>query len=155
STPPPSASNGDERDRRERLEHVERRLVSMFGQRSAGGRLKTWEVHGDADHQRRQAIVRDIVKSYCLNIDKHVQNGTNLLMVGSPGTGKDRMLVSTARAAMYRCHSVRLVSGANLWGETRDMIGSSRLESEFLRKLVETDCLIISDPLPPKARLTE
>lgn len=145
----------EERERQERLKQSERNLISMFGERYSGAMLSTWQMHGTEEQKLRQLCVRGIVAAYLDNIDKHMRAGTNLLMIGPPGTGKDHLLVPVARAAVRRCHSVRVISGANLWGECRDIIGSNRLESEFLRKLVDVDCLVLSDPLPPRATLTD
>src|SRR5690606_34318118 len=91
---PPRVVTGDDRTA---ADGMEMRITALFGKRYADCRLSNWQFSSDADAAARQKRVLEAVRKYGQNIGESIASGTNVILAGTPGTGKDRFLVSLAR----------------------------------------------------------
>lgn len=137
------------------MDVVRQRITNLYGRRYLDCSLSNWVYHGSAAEQARQKRVHAAIDAYVKSIEESIDSGKNLILAGPPGTGKDRFLVSSAKAAIVAGKTVTRFTGAELWGRTRDLIDTNGTESELIRKLREPAVLIISDPLPPGTSLTD
>lgn len=131
------------------LEERLRTLVSKLGRRYADATLGGFQV--DHDAQRRTL---DRVRGYAEAITSHVSEGHGLVLFGPPGTGKDHLAVGVLRRAIGAGFTCEAIDGQGLFQQSRDAIGSERLESEWLKPYLAADVLLISDPLPPLGSTT-
>lgn len=102
-----------------------------------------------------QAGVLTQLKSYADELPAQVGLGTNIMLHGPPGTGKDHLLAAMVREAGGDKIGVEWTDGADLYGAMRDRISSDDDESEFLRRFTAPQVLAISDPLPPMGAVTD
>lgn len=126
---------------------IEDRFAAMVGPRYAGCRLKNYRVAVQPPTiAARQRAALDAVTEIAHNIREVVAAGTNLLIVGTMGTGKDHLISALIRAAMFSGMSVRRTDGVSLAGHCRDGIDERRREVDQLAAWVSPDLLVISDP---------
>lgn len=94
-----------------------------------------------------QRYVKDTLEMYARNIRPEIESGTNILMVGPQGTGKDHLLAALMRQAIATGHTVKWTSGARLFARLRDDIETHAMESATVREFSKPDVLVISDPV--------
>lgn len=94
-----------------------------------------------------QAAVKAALEEYAKNIRITIDAGTNILLIGPPGTGKDHLLAALMRQAVVTGHCVRWTSGARLFARLRDDIEAHAMESATVREFSTPDVLVISDPV--------
>lgn len=118
-----------------------------------------------------QQQARDVVVGYANELGDHLADGTNLILFGSRGTGKDHLLTALLRQAILRygfavrteLHEVlkrpgdtlHWVNGVDVYSEFRDAMdikgrSERRIRDKYTRPLV----MAISDPLPPSGPIT-
>lgn len=103
----------------------------------------------DAKQQRR---VVEAIGRYADQILERIAAGTNVLLTGRPGTGKDHLLAALMSRALEAGRSVRWISGTTLFRQVRDAIIESRVEAiperevDLIRRYTVPDVLVISDP---------
>lgn len=106
-----------------------------------------------AQTQAQRSVLAE-VRKYADHLAENVQAGTNVLLTGPHGTGKDHLLAGLMHVAV-KDFTIKWTSGAKLWARCRDAIGSEtteeRLLSEYSRK---PGVLVLSDPLPVTGSLT-
>ena len=125
-------------------------ILPSIGERYRGCTLETYTVTCEGQRQAK-AIVADFVAQMA----EHLTAGTNLVLFGTVGTGKDHLLVAALREAIRSGATARFKSGMELWAQMRGAITEDRNESTVLRDLQQCDVLAISDPIPPFGGLTE
>jgi len=96
--------------------------------------------------EQRHVIAR--LKKYAAELDRMLELGTGIVLLGPAGTGKDHLLAALAAHALAAGLSVKWTSGAKLWCRFRDNIGSDRSESGVISEYVQPQILILSDPVP-------
>lgn len=102
------------------------------------------------DRQQPEAI--ESIKTYLRYLGRHWPCKSGVMLFGTPGTGKDHMLVAAgALAAQFLCKSVEWRNCQKLFGHWRSRIGDGTTDEEFVNRLTKADILILSDPL----KLTE
>ena len=119
----------------------------------------------------------DKLREFEANAKAETDQGNGVVLFGPSGTGKDHLI--TALALSFICrhggvrernsyslfddddddqfkdeYSVEWKSGAELFAQLRDAIGSDYPESDIIHPLIDADILILSDPLPPGGELT-
>ena len=87
-------------------------------------------------------------------IVENLKAGTNLLLIGPPGTGKDHLLCGLASELIPRGLRVRWANGADLFAQFRDLIDLAKPEGPLLDAHAEADVLMLSDPMPPVGVVT-
>lgn len=148
-------------------------MVGARGQRYAKARLTNYVT---SCPEQEAALAR--AKDYAANIDQRISDGTNLLLIGPAGTGKDHLMMGVAHQAVGKFKKVLWINGTSLWLAFREAIGtkpqtnryaaarfadgdtcdaniSGLSESDIIRKLSEVEILAISDPVPPRGPLTD
>lgn len=100
----------------------------------------------EKDRQSKQHV-KDTLEMYCLEINPELTAGTNIILIGPPGTGKDHLLAALMRQAVNTGHSVKWTSGAKLFARLRDDIESHAIESATVSEFARPDVLTISDPV--------
>lgn len=101
-----------------------------------------------ANNADQQTLV-DRLSHYCAGITDEIASGTNIILFGSMGTGKDHLLAAVTRAAIMQGKIVDWWNGMDLFGRVRDRMSSDDSEEAFVRVLTRPNVLYISDPLPP------
>lgn len=162
-----------ERNRRREQWLAERRrddaiaFARSRGERYAGCRLDSYVCETDA---QRVALAK--LRSYLGNIERQITTGNGVVLFGTPGTGKDHLLVSLA-VGLIEAHGTRPAggmtyrderpsgqfsiewrSGAELFAELRAGIDGDQPEGRILGPVIQCDVLILSDPVPPAGELT-
>ena len=124
--------------------------LDRAGERYKGCRLDSFEI----SHKAQEEVLEYLCK-YADGLRANIKGGTNILLHGPPGTGKDHLLVAMVHEALALGIGVEWVDGADLYGAMRDRMGSDEAEQEFLRRYTSPDVLAISDPLPPMGAVTD
>lgn len=96
----------------------------------------------------RLADIRDKIHGF-------INRGTNLVLFGPAGTGKDHLAASLLWQAAYLGARIAAFTGPQLWSRTRDLIGDGGSESQLLNCLREPNVVLISDPTSPGKSLTD
>ncbi|MHB1038016.1 MAG: ATP-binding protein [Pirellulales bacterium] len=133
-------------------------LARQLGPRYAGCTLDGFQVAADPATAAKQHAVLAKLAAYAERLDREADNGTNVVLYGCSGSGKDHLLTDLARTAILEFGlSVEWKNGMDLWGEVRDLIGNDHAPSEraFVARLAAPAVLWLSDVLPPSGLLTE
>lgn len=153
----------DERQREERqatlwaIRHAELRdaLWKARGQRYRACTLENFKVSSPSQRRVLEAICR-----YADQITERIAAGTNVLLTGKPGSGKDHLLAALMSRGLQARQSVRWISGTTLFREVRDAMTASRVdaqpesERELIAQYTWPDVLVISDPARANETLT-
>lgn len=124
-------------------------LEASIGPRYSLCRFSNFFFDADPDIAARQAAMVDRLKRYAESIDDYVKAGSNLILFGRPGTGKDHLLAALMREACKAGIAVKWLNGMRLFERRRDSIDKSIGERELLREYETAPVLAISDPVPP------
>lgn len=128
---------------RMKAEEGRRLFWRQRGKRYASCTLETFVVDS-ADQER----VMKAMVAFRDNLEVHIQNGTNLILVGPAGTGKDHLVAALFDLAFRLQQTVKWTSGAHLWSRLRDSIQNDKLERDIAREFTEPAVLALSDPVP-------
>lgn len=131
------------------MEPVSDRMARLVGERYANCGFSNFEVGNDKDTASRKTAL-EAVRKYAVDIEEHKKTGTNLILIGGCGTGKDHLTTAVLRHAITRGMDVAFTRGSTL---AEKMIqagtGGDRLDERFVR----CDLLAISD-FEPKGKET-
>lgn len=131
------------------MEPVSERMGRLVGERYANCGFSNFEVGNDKDTASRKNALES-VRKYAVDIEEHKKTGTNLILIGGCGTGKDHLTTAVLRHAITRGMDVAFTRGSTL---AEKMIqagtGGDRLDERFVR----CDLLAISD-FEPKGKET-
>ncbi len=132
------------------------RLASQIGKRHASCTLSNFIAETDAQRAALAAAER-----FREELPQRIERGSNLLIFGPVGSGKDHFMVSLLRDAVLKANaSADWASGLDLWGDVRDLIGSKgnngspRKEKTFIRHYSRPAVLALSDPTSEGDALT-
>jgi DNA replication protein DnaC len=127
------------------------RLQETVGCRYAHCSFDTFKVNS-----RKQKAVLDALLGYAKDFPARYRGGTNIVLFGPSGTGKDHLLLGLARVAITEHHTkVRWQSGQELYSALRDAMKEDYPEGDVLSPYLGASVLLLSDPLPPRGELTE
>ena len=117
--------------------------ITKRGRRYSDCRFENYNVS-----EEQQVTVVAKLKQFCDTIDERIKGGKGIVLFGSKGTGKDHLLTAVVRVAIRVCGvSVRWTSGAELFGESRDIFSDrDKTERDFIREYTDPQVLVISDP---------
>jgi DNA replication protein DnaC len=130
----------------------------QIGRRYRHATLESFELYGTADEQQRQQAVVNAVRDCCNNIRLKLMTGTNVILHGPPGGGKDFLMTCLMREAVLHLGAhVEWTNGLDLFGAFRDSFDSRVSESDLINTYAgpAAHVLAISDPVPSQGALTE
>ena len=128
-----------------------RALVDDAGTRYTDASFETFTVT-----RPEQGAVVKALQAYAENAADNLQAGRGILLFGPSGTGKDHLLMATARAILRRgLLGFGWATGAKIYRELRDAMDSETPEGRLLSQWTRPGVLIISDPMPPRGALTD
>ncbi|TXH55030.1 MAG: hypothetical protein E6Q97_09775 [Desulfurellales bacterium] len=93
-------------------------MCERVGKRFAGCTFATYEIGQDKYRTRRQRV-KTVVENYARSLREHHEAGTNLVIMGPKGTGKDHLAVSVVRVALGLGINVEYIRGSALYTEMR------------------------------------
>jgi len=114
--------------------------------------IEKYKIYDDAQRGPVEAL-----RQYINDLEQMREAGRGIFLIGKPGTGKDHLAVSVAREFVTQLGGQsRWLDCADFRSTLRDAIKAGRpTEEELLRPWIAADCLILSDPCPPSATLTD
>lgn len=131
------------------MEPITERMARLVGERYANCGFNNFEVGDDKDTPSRKAAL-ETVRQYAINLEQHRKEGTNLILVGGCGTGKDHLTTAVLRHAIRLGMDVVFTRGSSL--AERMLVaasGGERIDERF----ANSDLLAISD-FEPKGKET-
>lgn len=131
------------------MEPISDRMARLVGERYANCGFTNFEIGNDKDTAARKTAL-ETVKKYAVDIQEHRRNGTNLILIGGCGTGKDHLTTAVLRHAIQLGFDVAFTRGSSLADKIIQAgTGGDRLDERFVR----SDLLAISD-FEPKGKET-
>lgn len=154
--PRQTADDVQRREKAER-ERLDREAAARWSeiQPAIGERYRGCTLESFVATTERQQRVKAIVTQFVADMPANLAAGTNLVLFGTVGTGKDHLLVAALREAVRAGTTARYISGMDLWAQMRGAFADDKNESSVLRDLTRCDVLAISDPIPPFGTLTD
>lgn len=121
------------------------RLLKDVGRRYSETTLRSYRVGDDKHRAKRQAALDAVVK-YLTSCKATIFRGVNLILFGTPGTGKDHLAIGLARSCAVRGLSARSISGQELFAAAER---ARRNGQDAIEPALKTcRILVVSDPLP-------
>jgi DNA replication protein DnaC len=158
-----AAITEEQRDARQRFEAAraakadleQRRAVWLSLLRAIGKRYETAAFASYATPHKGQADAVAKLTAYADNAAAELDAGNGIVLFGPSGTGKDHLLLATARAVLRRRHvTMAWINGVALFAAFRDGLDCEGRESSGLARYKTPQVLILSDPLPPVGELS-
>lgn len=146
-----------EAERRRRADEEEERrnrwevLATELGSRYRDCRMDSFLVCANQFAERQEAVLAALM-AYAKNITAEVEAGRNVLLYGTSGVGKDHLLVSLSRVAIWEGITVKWERGSRFFMRSRQAMGSG--ESELVHQYAAAQMLYLSDPVAPVGGLT-
>ncbi len=126
------------------------RMVDIVGERYADCMFRTFDVGADQDTRQRQKA-KHAVYEYARSLARHREEGRNLILYGSCGTGKDHLAAALVRTILGSGLCVAFVRGSVLADE---MLQAMKTGDTIDTKYLKWDFLLISDIEPRAAEDT-
>jgi DNA replication protein DnaC len=125
-------------------------MVHLVGRRFAACWFDNYEI-GDDENRDDREYALDTVKEFACSLKDNPRSGTNLILMGTCGTGKDHLAVSVIRAAVAFGLSTRYERGSVLCSICRKH--NLEFSEEVPLQILNVDLLVVSDlePNPNKA----
>jgi DNA replication protein DnaC len=107
-----------------------------------------------ADPKQKKAL--SLVRGYLERLDDHVREGNSLIFYGPCGTGKDHLAIGAGRIAVGMGYTVCWTTAQTIFADFRDSFNANNeSEADLMRKLLQPDVLIVSDPAPSRGGLSD
>ena len=135
-----------------RREKFDRNMAEMLVE--VGGRLMDATLDNYETPLDEQKKALKLAKWYAANYFEVQSEGTNLILYGGVGTGKDHLVMGIAKALYGKRKSIRWINGVTLQLRLRECIKGSETESEIIKELTTPDFLWFSDPVIPGCNLS-
>lgn len=115
-------------------------------------RLEDYTIY---DPRQRAALHR--VQALAVNVRRLIEEATDVVFLGTVGTGKDHFMAHLLYRAADEGIPCRFVRGCDLFARFRGAMGDGAREREeqIMREFCAPRLLAISDPLPPSGALTD
>jgi DNA replication protein DnaC len=147
----------------ERTADVRRRRSIWDGYvRARGERYKGCRIDNYETTCERQRAAIDALRVFGENIQTHIEAGRNLVMFGPSGTGKDHLITAMVHRAIgtlpkpeERRFDIRWTDGPSLFAKVRAEIAANEDRGDIVSELANCWLLVLSDLLPPSAKLTD
>lgn len=150
--PEPTQEEIAARQAEERKEKIQARL-KVFLDHDCGPRYATATFDTYQPATKSQQMALDAIKAQSEGVCSF---SSNIVLYGPCGSGKDHLLISLARCAIEQEKTVRWFFGVSLFRKLRDRIGSQYgSESTIIDSMIDPDILILSDPVPPEASVSD
>ncbi len=94
----------------------------------------------------KQETVLKRIAQFAGNLDEEIRLGTNLLLTGEKGTGKDHLVAALMTLAMAAGHIVKWTSGAMLVERLHFAIANDEDEAAVRQLYTRPTVLVVSDP---------
>lgn len=120
------------------------RMVRIVGERYADCDFTTFDVGADKYTELR-VKAGNAVFAYAHEIEEHRRRGTNLILAGPIGTGKDHLAAAVVRAALSKGLSAVVVRGSVLM---KEMLAAIKAGEELDERYSMRDVLVLSDIEP-------
>jgi DNA replication protein DnaC len=120
-------------------------MVRLVGMRHATCWFDNFDV-GDDEYTGLRINAHEKAVQYARDLKDNPRSGSNLILLGSCGTGKDHLAVSVLRAAISYKMSVKYIRGSVLCSECRQhTLDTGR---DVPKDIANVDLLVISDIEP-------
>jgi DNA replication protein DnaC len=107
-----------------------------------------------AEPKQKKAL--SLVHGYLKQLDDHVREGNSLIFYGPCGTGKDHLAIGAGRIAVGMGYTVGWATAQTIFADFRDSFDAdNESEADLMKKLLQPDVLIVSDPAPSRGCLTD
>ncbi|MGD9128044.1 MAG: ATP-binding protein, partial [Planctomycetia bacterium] len=122
-----------------------------------GNRYRTATLANFVVTDPRQEKALSSVRGYLERLDDHIAAGDGLILYGPVGTGKDHLAIAAGRIAVGMGYSVAWRSAQTIFSNFRDSFSDESWETEadLLNNLLQSDVLILSDPVPSHGELSD
>lgn len=135
------------------IENPQAELQSLVA--DLGARYAACTLTGYSVYDARQRSVLDRLTDFAERIPELCRDGSGLMLLGKPGTGKDHLIAAILKIAVAKHKlDVSWRDGMQLFVDARKAIRDDR-ETEFVAALSKGHILCISDPQPPKGDLSD
>ncbi len=126
-------------------------FLDKVGKRYRFCTVANWTARTDDDRKAKASV-----GAYADNMAAELKAGSGVCLLGPIGTGKDHLLVGLARMAIMQ-HDIKplWINGLDLFGKFRDAIGTDITEDDMLRRYIDADLLILSDPVQIAGELSQ
>jgi|GEM_PF-2060128 len=119
-----------------------------------GKRYRNCTLENFKTMSEEQVKVQLVMRKYLADLKERILRGTNLILIGPTGTGKDHLIASLVDPAIDAGFTVWWTSGAQLWSRMRDSIREDFDERKVIQSYTKPAVLILSDPVPIVGTLT-
>jgi DNA replication protein DnaC len=153
----------------ERAQAVARRESEREADLKEGDRRRQakdlWEERGDryrrctlgnfqVETEAQREVLRQI-SEYGDRLAEEIAMGTNIVLTGPIGTGKDHLLAALMSLALAGDHTVQWTCGARLFSRRRDGIITNTSEWSLIERYSRPAVFVLSDPITERGALTQ
>lgn len=132
-------------DRRREL--ARRQQIKQAFWRTVPERYRQCELGNYVAAGERQARVLEQAREFAQHVEHHVAQATNLLLVGTVGTGKDHLAIALLRIVAEAGRSAMWRSCRELYTTIADSYREDRTHTSIYRQLAAPSVLCLSDPI--------
>ena len=118
---------------------------SMLKKRFIAKRFENFVTYGHATDKQLQVL--STAKDFADNFENHREQGTWLLMMGNPGTGKTHLCAAIINAIVRKGYTALFTKAVRLLRQVKDTYSASSpvSETELLSRLQTLDLLVIDE----------